>query len=600
MEQLKERKDMDPKDFWKLNKMYDSDAAWEQDFLRLKESGKKISDFQGTLKDAKGIKAYLDFRVKTEAELDRLYCYASLRNSEDTAAADAKSMKMRAYALYVDFMTANSYADPEILSLSGEELQTLIQDEKVAPYRTLLERLADLKPHTLTAAEEKIMASFGEVLGAPSGIYHNLNDADIRFETVKDGQGQEHELTNASFIPLQMSMDRTLRKQSFETYYKGYKEHINTIAGLMSANVKRAGTEAQLRHYKDAREMMASSERVPVKVYDTLIATVRKHLPDMYRYLRLRKRILGVDELHFYDIYAPLLQEKPVSYSFEQAKEMMFHAIKPLGEEYTAVVRQGVTDGWMDVYPNKGKTGGAYSSGCYLSDPYILLNYTGTLDSVSTLVHEMGHSVHSYFSRNHQPSWYADYTIFVAEVASTVNENLLIESLLEKENDPKKRLALLNQYLENFKGTVFRQTMFAEFEKKMHEASEKGEALTPKFLCGLYRSLNEDYFGTDMVIDEEISYEWARIPHFYTPFYVYKYATSYSAAVALSEGIRAEFRGEKKGCVSKYLDFLKMGCSKDPLEELQAAGVDLSAAEPVDGALEKFRKVLEEAEGLAG
>ena len=530
--------------------------------------------------------------------MEKLYVYASLRNSEDATQKAAKSMDLRARSLFVTFETAVAYAEPEILSLPEEMLETVIEDAVLSDYKINLRRLADRKKHTLSTEEERIIASYGEVLSASYTIYHNLDDADLSFHSILDGEGKKIALSNANFVLLENSTDRVLRKNAFDSYYRTFKGHVNTIAATLSAEVKYAEVSARLRHYDSARAMKAEEERVPVTVRENLIEAVRRRLPDMHRYVRLRRDILGVDELHFYDIYAPLLQTEPRQYTYAEAKELLLRAIRPLGEEYAAIVREGIQAGWIDVYPNKGKRGGAFSSGSYQTNPFLLLNFTGSLDSVSTLAHEMGHSVHTYLSNKHQPPQYADYTIFVAEVASTVNENLLIETLLEDEQDPHKRLALLNQYLENFKGTVYRQTMFAEFEKRIHEASAQGTALTPQFLCETYRSLNADYFGPDMVIDDAVQYEWARIPHFYTPFYVYKYATSYSAAVALSEGLRAEYRGTASGKVAGYLGFLSLGGSRDPLDELAAAGVDLSTAAPIDAALDKFAEVLAEAEAL--
>ena len=599
MEPLKERSKMDPAFMWDLTKMYAADEDWERDLEALKGEAEKVASFRGSLHTPENVKNYLDYETELERKVELLDCYAALRFTEDTRQEKAKSMQARAMNLYVALMTAGAYAEPELLSLEQELLEEITESPLTEEYRVLLRRLADRKKHTLTTAEETIIASFGEVLAAPGETAHSLEDSDMVFGNVKDGEGKERELSGSNFVFLESQEDRVLRKNAFETYYAGFRGHINTFASTMQANVKREAVTASLRHYASSREMMTGAERVPVKVYDNLIEAVRRHLPDMYRYVRLRRKLLGVDSLHFYDIYAPLVKGSQKIYSFDEAKEMLYEAVAPLGEDYVNAVREGCSRGWIDVYPNKGKRGGAFSSGCYDSEPYIMLNYTGTLDSVSTLVHEMGHSMHSYLSRRNQPPQYAHYTLFVAEVASTVNENLLVEHLLEQTEDPAERLSLLNQYLENFKGTVYRQTMFAEFEKQIHELSEQGEALTPQALCGVYGKLVEDYFGPDMVIDDEIRYEWARIPHFYTPFYVYKYATSYSAAVALSEGIRAEAQGRARGNVKNYLEFLSMGCSKDPLEELQHAGVDLSTAAPIDAALDKFASVLDEAEKIA-
>lgn len=402
-------------------------------------------------------------------------------------------------------------------------------------------------------------------------------------------------MSGSSYILLQSSSDRTLRENAFRSFYKGFREHINTFAQTYSGCVKAATTEAAMRGYGSSREMSMSGDNIPVSVYDNLIDTVHMRMDLMYRYVKLRKRLLGLDELHYYDVYAPLVKGESRTYTYREAQQMVLDAVAPLGKEYADRVKMAYEQRWIDVYPNRGKRGGAFSSGTYDSNPFILTNFTGTLDSVSTIAHEMGHSQHTWLTNHHQPAQYADYSLFVAEVASTVNENLLIEQLLRKEQDPQRRLALLNQYLEGFKGTVYRQTMFAEFERDAHAMVERGEALTPDKLDSLYRKLIHEYFGDDLVVDPEVAYEWARIPHFYRAFYVYVYATGYCSAAALSEGILT--KGEP--AVKKYLEFLSMGSSRYPLDELKHAGVDLTTPDPVNEALDKFGKVLEDAERTA-
>lgn len=589
---LKERSEMDPQYQWDLSSMYKDDAAWEHDFATLDEQVQAMTAFAGTLQDAVSIGAYLDAGTELSRKLSNLYCYASMRRSEDTRAEAGQSMYARITAKYVQAMAAISFAEPEILSLPEETLQAIVEDEQLADHKFTMENLLRQKPHTLSAAEEKLLATFGEALGAPAEIADNLQDADLVFDPAQDGAGNTVEVTGSNYIMLQMSQDRTLRKNAFISFYKGYRQHINTFASAYAGAVKAATAEASVRHYESSRAMSMAGENIPAEVYDNLIATVRKHMPAMYRYVALRKKILGVDELHYYDVYAPLMGEVKVHYTYEQAQQMVLDAVAPLGKDYGDLVRKAFAERWIDVYPNKGKSGGAYSTGTYDSNPYILTNFTGTLDSVSTIAHEMGHSMHTWHSNHHQPPQYADYTLFVAEVASTVNENLLIEQLLQKEQNPQMRLYLLNQYLENFKGTVYRQTMFAEFEREAHAMAERGEALNPAALNALYKRLVEDYFGPELVMDEEVQYEWARIPHFYRPFYVYKYATGYSTAVALSEAILRE--GEP--AVRRYREFLSMGGSAYPLDELRHAGVDLATPAPVDAALEKFERILEDAE----
>ena len=592
---LKERGEIAAQYKWDLTRLFADDAAWEQTLAGLDKQVKEVAAFAGRLKDAGTIREYLDASMSLSRTLSNLYCYASMRRSEDTRAEAAQSMYARIAAAYAGAVAALSFAEPEILALPEETLQAICNADCLKEYRFVLDNLVRQKPHTLSAPEEKLLASFGEVLGAPADIADSLQDADLVFDSVKDGEGKEHEVTGSNYILLQTSSDRTLRENSFRSFYKTYRNHINTFAATYAGAVKAATVEAEARHYESSRAMSMAGENIPGEVYDNLVAAVRDHLPLMYRYVALRKRLLGIQDLHYYDVYAPLTGESTARYTYEQAKRMVLDAVAPLGEEYCAEVRRGFDARWVDVYPNKGKSGGAYSTGTYDSEPYIMTNFTGTLDSVSTLAHEMGHSMHSLLSRRSQPVQYADYTLFVAEVASTVNENLMIEQLLKTEHCPEARLYLLNQYLENFKGTVFRQTMFAEFEREAHAMRERGEALSPAALNQLYGKLVRDYFGPELIMDEEVELEWARIPHFYRPFYVYKYATGYSTAVALSEAILQEGEPARK----RYLEFLSMGGSAWPLDELRHAGVDLTTPAPVNAALEKFGRLLEDAESCA-
>ena len=591
-ELLKERRELDPQFMWDLTSMYATDAEWEKALSTLEEAIRKAAAFQGRLTDAQSIAAYLDAATELGRTLSNLYCYASMRRSEDTRAEAAQSMYARINANYVKSISAIAFAEPEILSLPQQTLDDIANQECLKNHRFTLEKLLRQKPHTLSAAGEQLLAGFGEVFGAPAEIADNLQDADLVFDSVQDGDGHTVEVTGSNYITLQMSQDRTLRERAFRSYYKGYRQHSNTFAAAYSGAVKAATAEAAARHYESSRAMSMAGENIPTEVYDNLVSAVRAHLPAMYRYVALRKKILGLDELHYYDVYAPLVGEQKESYTYEQAQQMVLDAVAPLGEDYQALVKKAYAERWIDVYPNKGKSGGAYSSGTYDSNPYILMNFTGTLDSVSTLAHEMGHSMHTWHSNHAQPPQYADYTLFVAEVASTVNENLMIEQLLKKEQDPARRLYLLNQYLENFKGTVYRQTMFAEFERDAHAMAERGEALSPAALNSLYAGLVKDYFGPELVMDEEVQYEWARIPHFYRPFYVYKYATGYSTAVALSEAILTE----GAPAVKRYREFLSMGGSAYPLDELRHAGVDLATPAPVNAALDKFERILDDAE----
>ncbi len=593
-ESIKERSQIEQQYKWDLSSLYADDEAWEKELETVEAAAEKVAAFQGKLQDAVTIRQFLDASRDLERLLSNLFCYASLRKSEDTRAEDAQSMYSRIYGKYVQAAAATSFGEPEMLRLPEEKLEEIAGSEELKDYRFNMTKMLRRKAHTLSEAEEKLLASFGEAFAAPGQISGSLRDADLVFEPAADSDGVEHEVTNANYILLQTSKDRVLRENAFRSFYKGYQQHINTFASSYAAEVKAAAAEAAVRQYGSSRELYMAGENIPASVYDNLIETVHQYMPLMHRYVSLRKKILGIDELHYYDVYAPLSDGVTQSYTYEQAQEMVLSAVKPLGEAYGDVVRGAFAEGWIDVYPNKGKRGGAFSSGTYDSKPYILTNFTGTLDSVSTIAHEMGHSMHTWYANHTQDIQNADYTIFVAEVASTCNENLLIEQLLADCDDPQTKLALLNQYLEGFKGTVYRQTMFAEFEKEAHAMAERGEALHAGSLSALYGRLVREYFGPELVMDEEVSLEWARIPHFYTPFYVYKYATSFAASVAISEEILQ--KGEP--AVERYLGFLSLGGSMDPLEELQHAGVDLTQREPIEKALQKFEKVLEEAEKL--
>ncbi len=591
----KERQEIDERYQWDLTGLYENDEKWEEAFGALSDKLAACTAFRGRLKDEESILAYLQAETDLELLLSDLFTYASLRKSEDNRAEAAQSIYGRIYAKYVQVVTETAFARPELLELPEETLQAIAKSDKLQDYHYQLVKLLREKAHTLSKQEEALLASFGEVFAVPKQVADSLMDADMQFGSVKDALGNEQELTGANYILLQTKDDRVLRKNAFESYYKAFREHINTFAAAYSGAVKGAAAEASVRHYANSRAMALASEQVPESVYDNLIAAVHDKMDVMYRYVALRKRLLGVSELHYYDVYAPLLQGSEKEYSYEDAQRIILDTVGILGKDYQETVKSAFSERWIDVYPNKGKSGGAYSSGSYRSKPFILTNFDGSLNAVSTIAHEMGHSMHTWYSNHHQKPQNADYTLFVAEVASTVNENLLIERLLKETEDPKERLFYLNQYLEAFKGTVYRQTMFAEFEQRAHRMAEEGEALSAASLNALYESLIREYFGEELILDEEVQYEWARIPHFYRPFYVFKYATSYSAAVAISEAIRTE--GE--AAVARYLSFLSMGGSADPIDELKVAGVDLSVREPMDAALQKFAQVVDAAEKAA-
>ncbi len=595
MEQLKDRNEMGPKYQWDLTTLFQSNEEWENAFNALDAGIEKTASYQGKLNNAKTIHEFLLFQQEFGRLLSNVFEYANLKHSEDAKDSTASSMYARTYSKYVLASSAGAYAVPEILSLSDEKLNQIIQDPIMEDFKFYMNDLMREKAHVLSAKEEQLLARLGEALATPSEAASNLQDADLVFEPVQDSQGKTYEVSNATYIPLQFSADRVLRENSFRSYYKAYKQHITTFSSTYNGCVKSAVAQSQARNYSSSRQMSMSSDNIPVSVYDSLIEAVHNNMDLMYRYIKLRKRLLKIDDLHYYDVYAPLTSDSTKKYTYEEAQQMVLEAVKPLGDEYVARVQKAYDEKWIDVYPNIGKAGGAFSAGTYDSNPFILLNYTEDLDSVSTLAHEMGHSQHTWLTNHTQPVQYSDYSLFVAEVASTVNENLLIEQLLAKENDPANRLALLNRYLEGFKGTVYRQTMFAEFEKLAHQRAEEGQSLDSTSLNELYKELIQLYFGEDLIIDEEVQYEWARIPHFYRPFYVYVYATGYSTAAALSQGILTE----GQPAVKRYLEFLSMGSSAYPLDELKHAGVDLTTPEPIEKALKKFEQVLIDAEKTA-
>ena len=461
-----DRSQIEEKYKWDLTKMYASDDAWQQELSALDALIEKLPAYAGKLtQSAQVLREYLDAQEVVERKMSTLYCYASLRRSEDTRDQQAQIMVSKAQSKMVKLGALLSFVEPEILSMTQEQYQSFLNDPALQDYRFTLEDLWRSKAHTLTESEEKLLAGMGEIASAPGDIADMLQDADMVFDPVETEDGQTLEVTGSNYILLQSSPNREIRRKAFKNYYKGFKQHINTFTATYSASVKADVFEASTRHYESARAMSMAGENIPGTVYDSLVETVHRYLPAMYRYVELRKKILGIDELHYYDVYAPLMGELDLSYTYEQAQEMVKKAVAPLGEAYGKIVQKAFDERWIDVMPNTGKSGGAFSYGTYDSAPYLMTNFTGTIDSVSTIAHEMGHSLHSYLSNQTQPAHYANYTLFVAEVASTVNENLMIEQLLAQDITPQMRLYLLNQYLENFKGTVYRQTMFAEFEK---------------------------------------------------------------------------------------------------------------------------------------
>ncbi|WP_035214161.1 oligoendopeptidase F [Desulfitobacterium hafniense] len=593
---LKTRSEIPEQYKWHLEDIFPSDQAWEEEFLKAEKLLERAESFQGHLGDsAEALLTCFDWMDEVGQSIGETYTYARMRRDEDNRNAHYQALTDRAGALSVRVGSALAFVVPEILALPEGRLQEFRQaNEKMALYDHALEDILRKREHVLSSQEEKLLAEMGEIAEGPSTIFGMANNADLKFPSIKNEQDEEVELTKGNYIQFMESENRRVRQEAFETLYGTYQKQINTWAAILNSNIKGDVFFARARRYPSAIEASLHDDKVPLGVYDALIDTVREFLPEMHRYVKLRKKALGLDELHMYDIYVPIVSEVKMTIPYQEAVAMCREGLKPLGSDYGKVLEEGFTSHWIDVYENQGKTSGAYSWGTYRSHPYVLLNHQDTLDSMFTIAHEMGHSLHTYFSNRTQPHIYAGYKIFVAEVASTLNEALVMDHLLKTTEDPKLLAYLLNHYLEQFRGTVFRQTMFAEFEKKTHALVEQGEALTAELLSSTYLKLNEDYYGPDVVMDPQIAIEWARIPHFYNAFYVYKYATGFSAATALARKILDE--GEP--AVERYLRFLSSGSSDYPIELLREAGVDMETPVPVREALQVFTSLLDRLEGL--
>lgn len=594
--EVKDRKDIDVKDTWNLESIYANNELWEEDYAALEKNAAEFAKLKGAIEaDVSKIPAVLDAYYGLHRRLSKLSVYARMRFDQDTTDSTYQTMSAKIGSLGVKIGAASAFVEPEILSYSKEQLEAAEKEnERTAYYGRKIEEMLRGQEHTLDAEKEELLAAAGDMAEAPDDIFSVLMNADMKYPDIVLEDGTHLPLTNSTYISYMESPDRAVREGAFKTLYGQIASLKNTFAAIYRGNLKQAKFYAQSRKYSSARAMYLADSNVPESVYDNLLSAVHEALPMMYRYVAVRKKVLGVDKLHMYDVYTPIVAAQNQTYEFEQAKQMVLEALKPMGEDYLSHAREGLENRWIDIYPNKGKKGGAYSWGCYDSQPFILLNYTKNLDSVFTLIHEMGHSIHSYYSRTAQDYAYSDYKIFVAEVASTCNECLLMHDLLKKTTDKEQRKYLLNHYLDSFKGTLFRQTMFAEFEKTAHDYCAQGKPLTAEALSQMYLELNQKYFGPDMEKDEEIAYEWMRIPHFYTPFYVYQYATGYSAAVALS----AKILKEGKPAVDAYMSFLKGGESKDPIDLLKMAGVDMTTEKPVADALTLFGELVAELEAL--
>lgn len=581
---------------WNLKDMFESDQAWMAEYEAMKEFPAKIAAFQGTLaRSAQDLLAWFRLQDEIELRLGVLMGYASCKGDEDTGNSFYQDVRGKAMNVYVSIASAAAFATPEIMAIADETLDRFYaQQPELETYRRSLYQIRRRKDHILSPAEERLLASAGEMANASENIAGVFRNADQIFPDVTDSQGNVHPLTDATFVPLLTSPDRELRRRAFETYYKQLGQYKNTIAATLDGQFKQLCFFANARHYDSTIQASLDATEVPVPVYMNLIEAVHNNLDKMYRYVALRKKLLGVDELHMYDVYTPIVADADQAITYEQAKETVLEALQVLGEDYVDLLKEGFSNRWIDVYENVGKRSGAYSSGNSRPHPYVLLNHKDNLDCQFTLAHEMGHALHSYHSCKYQPVSTSDYVIFVAEVASTCNEVLLMRYLLKKTTDKKQRAYLINHFMDQFKGTVYRQTMFAEFELAMGKMAESGQALTADALCQKYHALNKLYFGPDMVSDDQIALEWARIPHFFYNYYVFQYATGFSAAVAIANRILKE----GAPAVADYKKFLSGGCSTDPISLLKIAGVDMSSPEPVNSALALFGELVDEMEQL--
>ncbi|MES5925609.1 oligoendopeptidase F [Bacillus cereus group sp. MG9] len=594
---LPNRNEIEEASTWRLEDIFQTDAEWEKEFQAIKELLPKLTEFKGKLGDsADNLLEALQYEDEISMRLGKLYTYAHMRYDQDTTNSVYQALNDRATNLYSQVSSSTAYIVPEILSISEDTLQTFLQENReLSVYEHALEEITRQRPHVLSEAEEALLAEASEVMSASSNTFGMLNNADLKFPSIKGEDGEEVEITHGRYIQFLESDDRRVREDAFKAVFETYGKFKNTFASTLSGAVKRNNFNARIRKYDSARQAALSNNNIPEAVYDQLVETVNDNLHLLHRYIDIRKRALGLDELHMYDLYTPLVQEVKMNVKYEEAQDLLLKSLNVLGDEYVEILKEAYENRWVDVYENKGKRSGAYSSGAYGTNPYILMNWHDNVNNLYTLAHEFGHSVHSYYTRKTQPHVYCDYSIFVAEVASTCNEALLNDYLLKTTEDKKERLYLLNHYLEGFRGTVFRQTMFAEFEHIIHKKVQEGHAVTPDMLTEIYYDLNKKYFGDALVIDKEIGLEWSRIPHFYYNYYVYQYATGFSAATALSKQILEE----GQPAVERYInEFLKAGSSDYPIEVLKKAGVDMASPEPVKEALQVFEEKLNELEAL--
>ena len=590
VKKLRRRDEIPESDKWRIDKIYETPAKWNEELSKLKEEAPKLKDFEGKLGNKEDLKAFLLLNEKLSRKLGKLYVYAHMRSHEDTSNPEMQSLVNKIDPYSAEFSSYTAYFVPEILSLKEGTIENFINEDKdLKQYKIYFEMILNEKPHILSKEVGSVLASVSDCLGAPESIYSMLTNSDMTFGEIVDESGRKVELTEGNYISFIKSKDRKVREAAFKLLFETYKKYENTLATSLTSSIKNFVFESKTRKYNSSLEASLKPNNIPVEVYYNALKTVDENMDALHRYVRIKKKLLNLEEIHMYDLYVPVIECKKEHLEYKDAISLVEEGLKPLGKEYLDIFNEGINEGWIDVYENKGKRSGAYSWGSYDTMPYVLLNYNYELNDASTLAHEMGHSIHSYYTRKTQPYIYGDYSLFCAEVASTTNEILLIHHLIEKETDKNKKLYLINQELEQIRTTVFRQLMFAESELKTHEAIESGESLTSEVLCKMWKDINIKYFGKDMNVDEEISIEWARIPHFYSDFYVYQYATGYAAASSFANSILS--KGEE--AVEKYKGFLKAGGSMYPIDTLKMAGVDMTTSKPLKDTLDRFNELLD-------
>lgn len=594
--ELKKRSEVPVDSTWKLEDIFATDDAWQEELKQLQKDVPAIEKYQGRLSEsADALYELLKLQDELSGRLGKLYTYAHMRYDEDTANGFYQGLNAQAEMVLTAASSAMSFIVPEILSLEEGKIEAYFHEkEELQVYKKVLQDITDKRPHVLSEKEEILLAEASEALATGSQTFSMLNNADLTFPAIENEDGEEVDVTHGRYSTFLESKDRRVREDAFKAVYETYGKFQNTFAATLSGNVKANNFIAKVRKYDSARQAALDDNHISEEVYDNLVTAVNERLPLLHRYTELRKKVLGVDKLHMYDLYTPLVTDVDLKVSYEKAKDYVLKGLEPLGNDYKEILEEAFANRWIDVEENKGKRSGAYSSGAYGTNPYILLNWQDDINNTFTLAHELGHSVHSYYTRKSQPFRYGNYSIFVAEVASTTNEALLNDYFLENLEDEREKLYILNHFLEGFRGTVFRQTMFAEFEHEIHIRAQNGEALTAEKLTEIYYELNKKYFGSAVVSDEEIGLEWARIPHFYYNYYVYQYATGYSAATALAKQILEE--GEP--AVERYINYLKSGSSDYPIEVLKKAGVDMNSKQPIMDALDVFEEKLNEMEKL--